>query len=50
MDNTLITIVLCSNKINNFKKLIQSLEETVSNQSLIEVIVGCDKGEKVFKE
>ena len=50
MDNTLITIVLCSNKIDNFKNLIHSLEETVSNQSQVEVIVGCDKGEKVFKE
>ena len=45
-----ISIILCSNKIDNFKKLISNIESTAKNLSSIEVLVGCDIGEIYFKE
>jgi len=45
-----ISIILCSNKINNFKNLIENIELTAVNLSSIELLIGCDAGENEFKE
>ena len=49
-DSSEISIILCSNKINNFKSLISNIKTTAKKLSSIEVLVACDIGEKEFKE
>jgi hypothetical protein len=49
-NNIEISIILCSNKIKNFKSLISNIESTAENLESIEVLVGCDVGETEFKK
>ena len=48
-NNIEISIILCSNKLDNFKSLISNIQATAENLQSIEVLVGCDVGDTEFK-
>ena len=49
-NSTEISIILCSNKIKNFKSLLKNIESTAENLEKIEIVIGCDEGETDFRK
>ena len=43
-----ISIILCSNKLDNFENFINNIEATVKHPNIIEILVACDIEDKDF--